>query len=179
QTRPLRVGQLLQAQPHGGGVIFRHDRHVLARAARLDERLRLRRADAFDATTRVQLLAVHVEQAVLEAGPAQLRDEDSHFKNVSSPSRSGRGMTCADTSSPFALAACAPASIAARTLPTSPRTNVVTKALPICTWPARVTFAALHIASVAAIVAIRPRVSISPSASPLPFRLLVAIDVFS
>jgi hypothetical protein len=42
---------------------------------------------------------------------------------------------------------------AARTEPTSPRTNVVTKALPICTCPAKVMFAALHIASVAAIVA--------------------------
>ena len=74
-------------------------------------------------------------------------------------------MTWALTSSPLALAACAPASTAARTEPTSPRTNVVTKALPICTWPASVMLAALHIASVAAIVAIRPFVSIRPRAS--------------
>ena len=79
-------------------------------------------------------------------------------------------MTWALTSSPLALAAWAPASTAARTEPTSPRTNVVTKALPICTWPASVTLAALHIASVAAMVAIRPLVSIRPSASPLPLR---------
>ena len=67
----------------------------------------------------------------------------------------GRGMTWALTSSPLALAAWAPASTAARTEPTSPRTNVVTKALPICTWPASVTLAALHIASVAAMVAMQ------------------------
>src|SRR5579872_1626916 len=74
-------------------------------------------------------------------------------RNISSTSRSGRGMTCALTSSPCADAAWAPASTAARTEPTSPRTNVVTNALPICTWPDSATFAALHIASVAAMVA--------------------------
>src|SRR5436190_19255334 len=89
-------------------------------------------------------------------------------------------MTWALTSSPCWLAAWAPASTAARTLPTSPRTNVVTNAPPICTCPASVTLAALHIASVAAIVAIRPLVSIRPSASPLPFRPLpIAIGSLS
>src|SRR5262245_59235580 len=89
-------------------------------------------------------------------------------------------MTWALTSSPLALAAWAPASTAARTEPTSPRTKVVTKALPICTWPASVMLAALHIASVAAMVAIRPLVSTRPRASwLLPLRrAFVAMNGF-
>src|SRR5262249_32132396 len=89
-------------------------------------------------------------------------------------------MTWTLTSSPLAVAAWAPASTAARTEPTSPRTKVVTYAPPICTWPARDTLAALHIASVAAMVAIRPLVSTRPRASWLPFRrlLLLAMRVF-
>src|SRR5207248_9196796 len=126
---------------------------------------------------------------VLEARAAEVGDEDFHnagpyclaaarraarnfdprlngyFRKVSRTSRSGRGMTWALTNSPLALAACEPASTAARTEPTSPRTKVATKAPPICTWPARVTLAALHIASVAEMVAIRPLVSIMPRAS--------------
>src|SRR5438270_8377678 len=89
-------------------------------------------------------------------------------------------MTWALTSSPCWLAALEPASTAARTEPTSPRTSVVTYAPPICTWPARVTLAALHMASVAAMVAIRPLVSIRPRASwLLPLReLLLATGRF-
>src|SRR5208283_814190 len=70
------------------------------------------------------------------------------------------------TSSPTRLAASAPASTAARTLPTSPRTSVVTNPPPTCTRPPRWTFAALSIASVASITPTSPLVSINPSASP-------------
>jgi len=47
-------------------------------------------------------------------------------KNVSNTASSGLGITWALTRSPLAVAACAPASTAARTEPTSPRTKVVT-----------------------------------------------------
>src|SRR5438094_449118 len=63
------------------------------------------------------------------------------------------------------LTACAPASVAALTAATSPRTTAVTSALP--TWvigPASSTLAALSMASVASTSATRPRVSISPIA---------------
>src|SRR5689334_7828657 len=80
---------------------------------------------------------------------------------------SGRGMTCALTSSPTRLAASAPASTAARTLPTSPRTTVVTNPPPTCTRPPRLTLAALSMASVPSIIPTRPLVSIRPRASPL------------
>src|SRR5262249_6754698 len=98
-------------------------------------------ADAFHAAAREHALVRHVKQAVLKAGAAKVGNEDFHgipapqahgwqsadyFKNASSTVSSGRGMICALTNSPLACAACAPASTAARTEPTSPRTNVVT-----------------------------------------------------
>src|SRR3954470_12798176 len=85
---------------------------------------------------------------------------------VRSTASSGRGMTWALTSSPTRLAASAPASTAARTLPTSPRTIVVTYAAPMPTRPTSVTLAALSIESVASMTPTRPLVSTSPSASP-------------
>src|SRR3954470_24833114 len=86
--------------------------------------------------------------------------------NVLRTASSGRGMTWALTSSPTRLAASAPASTAARTLPTSPRTIVVTNAAPMPTRPTRLTLAALSIASVASMTPTRPLVSTRPSASP-------------
>src|SRR5262249_13435469 len=141
-----------------------------------------------DAAARQHALVCHVEQTILEAGAAQVGDKNLHdsdlgpqsayFRNVSRTASSGRGMTWELMRSPLAVAAWAPASTAARTEPTSPRTKVVTKAPPICTWPASVTLAALHMASVAAMVAIKPLVSTRPSASLLPlFREEIAIKV--
>src|SRR6188472_4544026 len=80
----------------------------------------------------------------------------------------GRGITCTDTSSPTRRAAAAPASVAAFTAATSPRTMAVTYPEPIFSHPTRLTFAAFTIASEASIIATRPRVSIIPRASPSP-----------
>src|SRR6185369_476887 len=66
--------------------------------------------------------------------------------------------------SPAFSAATAPASVAAFTAPTSPRTITVTKPPPISRWPRICTFAALTIASAASIAPTRPFVSIKPSA---------------
>src|SRR5580704_12672482 len=73
-------------------------------------------------------------------------------------------MTWEATSSPTRPAASAPASTAAFTLPTSPRTIVVTKAPPIWIVLMISTLAALHMASVASTRPTQPLVSISPSA---------------
>src|SRR5687768_16820597 len=81
-------------------------------------------------------------------------------------------MTWAAISSPTRPAASAPASTAALTLPTSPRTIVVTKAPPIWIVFTTSTLAALHIASVASTRPTQPLVSIRPSAfpnEPFPF----------
>src|SRR6185436_7643182 len=77
----------------------------------------------------------------------------------------GLGITCTLTSSPTRRAAAAPASVAALTAATSPRTIAVTKPAPIFSYPIRVTLAALTIASAASIIATSPLVSIIPSAS--------------
>src|SRR5580765_653525 len=84
---------------------------------------------------------------------------------ILSTSTCGRGMTCTDTSSPTRRAAAAPASVAAFTAPTSPRTITVTYPAPMYSLPIRMTLAALTIASAASIDPISPFVSISPSAS--------------
>src|SRR5215469_3919020 len=76
-------------------------------------------------------------------------------------------MTCTAISSPTRRAAAAPASVAARTAATSPRTRAVTYPEPIFSQPTSVTLAAFTIASEASIIATRPRVSIIPSASPI------------
>jgi hypothetical protein len=85
----------------------------------------------------------------------------------------GLGITCTETSSPTRRAAAAPASVAAFTAATSPRTSAVTYPEPIFSYPTRVTFAAFTMASEASIMATSPRVSIIPSASPMlpPCRL--------
>ncbi|CYU65433.1 Uncharacterised protein [Streptococcus suis] len=74
-------------------------------------------------------------------------------------------MTWTDTSSPTRCAAAAPASVAALTAPTSPRTKTVTKPPPTCSFPIKVTLAAFTIASAASIDPINPFVSIIPNAS--------------
>jgi hypothetical protein len=73
-------------------------------------------------------------------------------------------MTWAAINSPTRPAASAPASTAAFTLPTSPRTIVVTKAPPIAIDLTTSTLAALHIASVASTRPTQPLVSIMPRA---------------
>src|SRR5688500_11774449 len=79
----------------------------------------------------------------------------------------GRGITWTETSSPTRRAAAAPASVAALTAATSPRTIAVTYPAPIFSHPTRVTLAAFTIASAASIMATRPFVSTMPSASPM------------
>src|SRR5438105_1453860 len=79
----------------------------------------------------------------------------------------GLGITCTLINSPTRRAAAAPASVAAFTAATSPRTIAVTYPEPIFSHPTRFTFAALTIASAASIIAISPRVSIIPKASPI------------
>src|SRR5262247_3297805 len=84
----------------------------------------------------------------------------------------GRGITCTLTNSPTRRAAAAPASVAALTAATSPRTIAVTNPAPIFSQPTSVTFAALTIASAASIIATRPLVSTIPSASPMLYSTL-------
>src|SRR5688500_3384609 len=74
-------------------------------------------------------------------------------------------MTWTDMSSLTRRAAAAPASVAALTAPTSPRTITVTYPAPMYSLPTRTTFAAFTIASAASIDPIRPRVSTIPNAS--------------
>src|SRR5438132_7946500 len=76
-------------------------------------------------------------------------------------------MTCTPTSSPTRRAAAAPASVAALTDPTSPRTMAVTSPASTFCQPTNTTLAVLHIASAASIMPTRPRVSTRPSASPM------------
>src|SRR5688572_20625266 len=70
-------------------------------------------------------------------------------------------------SSPTRRAAAAPASVAAFTDPTSPRTIAVTSPASTFCQPTKTTFAALTMASAASIMPTKPRVSIRPSASPI------------
>src|SRR5687768_113516 len=88
----------------------------------------------------------------------------------------GRGITCTLTSSPTRRAAAAPASVAAFTAATSPRTIAVTKPAPIFSYPTSVTFAAFTIASAASIIATRPFVSTIPSASCIQMLLCVGFN---
>src|SRR4051812_4491060 len=89
-------------------------------------------------------------------------------------------MTWAAMSSPTRPAASAPASTAAFTLPTSPRTIVVTNAPPMPMVLTTSTLAALHIASVASTRPTQPLVSIMPSAvpkEPLPISAMTVSPV--
>src|SRR5436190_24390439 len=70
-------------------------------------------------------------------------------------------MTWTDTSSPTRRAAAAPASVAALTAPTSPRTITVTYPAPMYSLPTRMTLAAFTMASAASIDPISPLVSTS------------------
>src|SRR3954447_20141992 len=91
----------------------------------------------------------------------------AHAPNPASRSGCGRAMTCELISSPTLPAASAPASTAAFTEPTSPRTIVVTNAPPIWIVFTISTFAALVIASVASTSGVQPFVSIIPIASAI------------
>src|SRR5437773_1826040 len=75
-------------------------------------------------------------------------------------------MTCTPTSSPTRRAAAAPASVAAFTDATSPRTIAVTRPASTFCQPTKTTLAAFTMASAASIMPTRPRVSTRPSASP-------------
>ena len=75
-------------------------------------------------------------------------------------------MTWTPMSSPTRLAAAAPASVAAFTEATSPRTIAVTSPASTFCHPTNVTFAAFTIASVASTIPTNPRVSTRPRASP-------------
>src|SRR5687767_11039422 len=86
-------------------------------------------------------------------------------KILSRPS-AGRAITWTPISSPTRRAAAAPASVAALTEATSPRTIAVTRPASTFCQPTKTTFAALTIASAASIMPTRPRVSTRPSASP-------------
>src|SRR5579859_2592273 len=83
---------------------------------------------------------------------------------INSTSEWGRGMTWTETSSTTRLAAAAPASVAAFTAPTSPRTITATNPPPTYSLPISVTLAALTMASAASIAPIRPLVSTIPRA---------------
>ena len=74
-------------------------------------------------------------------------------------------MTWTPISSPTRRAAAAPASVAALTAPTSPRTVTSTSPAPTISFPSRTTLAALTIASAASIAPVNPLVSIIPRAS--------------
>src|SRR5439155_26110502 len=76
-------------------------------------------------------------------------------------------MTWTPTSSPTRRAAAAPASVAAFTEPTSPRTMAVTRPASTFCQPTNTTFAVLTIASAASTIPTNPRVSTMPSASPI------------
>src|SRR5262245_38085301 len=85
-------------------------------------------------------------------------------------------MTCTPTSSPTRRAAAAPASVAAFTDPTSPRTMAVTRPASTFCQPTKTTLAVLHMASAASIMPTSPRVSTMPRASPTSrFSLLSAM----
>src|SRR6185437_14856425 len=75
---------------------------------------------------------------------------------IRSTSACGRGMTWTDTSSPTRRAAALPASVAAFTAPTSPRTMTVTYPAPIYSLPIKITLAAFTMASAASIDPISP-----------------------
>ena len=91
---------------------------------------------------------------------------DPSLGRIFSVSAWGRGITWMETISPTFFAAAAPASVAAFTAPTSPRTMTVTYPEPIFSYPMRCTLAAFTMASAASMAPTRPRVSMSPSASP-------------
>src|SRR6185295_1711265 len=82
-----------------------------------------------------------------------------------STSACGWGITWTLINSPTRRAAAAPASVAAFTAPTSPRTNTVTYPAPIYSLPSSCTLAALTIASAASTAPTKPFVSTIPSAS--------------
>src|SRR5258706_4002037 len=84
---------------------------------------------------------------------------------IFSTSLCGAGMTCTATSSPTRRAAAAPASVAALTAPTSPRTVTVTNPAPMYSLPISTTFAVFTIASAASIAPTSPLVSTIPRAS--------------
>ena len=79
----------------------------------------------------------------------------------------GLGITWTEMSSPTRRAAAAPASVAAFTAPTSPRTITVTYPAPMYSLPTSTTLAALTMASAASIEPIRPLVSTIPNASSI------------
>src|SRR5207302_526758 len=84
-----------------------------------------------------------------------------YLGRIFSTSVCGLGITWTETSSPTRRAAAAPASVAALTAPTSPRTMTVTYPAPMYSLPTSVTLAAFTIASAASTEPMRPLVSTS------------------
>src|SRR5580658_3098114 len=101
---------------------------------------------------------------------------NSYFCSTMLSESCGRAITCTLCTSPAARAAAAPASTAARTLPTSPVTYTEHRPLPTLFQPTNFTLAAFSIASVACTRATRPCVSIIPIASlAIVFLLLLPL----
>src|SRR6266536_8295 len=96
---------------------------------------------------------------------------------IFSRSSAGRGITWTPISSPTRRAAAAPASVAALTDPTSPRTIAVTRPASTFCQPTKTTLAVFTIASAASIMPINPRVSTIPRASPTSGRSLSAMGL--
>ena len=85
-------------------------------------------------------------------------------------------MTWTEISSPTFSAAAAPASVAAFTAPTSPRTMTVTRPPPTCSLPTSCTLAAFTMASAASMAPTSPFVSTIPSAFVLAIlRFLLSV----
>src|SRR5262249_11880546 len=178
QHADLGIGQLVEAQLYGRPVIGDRADQLAPTPGRGDDDLGGLGADPLDGSAgqerlgrRRALPLAHVEEAVLEAGAAQVGDEDLHREeppaNARTTAGSGRGITCAARSSPIRAAASAPASTAARTLLTSPR--IITLTTPpssFSTELASSTLAAVSIGSPALISPTRPMVSIRPRAFP-------------
>ncbi len=150
--------RLFDATGGGGGVQLLTDgREIYARTTRGEIFNLLEAPD--------QPLLVLGGEGLLKELSGKVRSEE--IGKIFSRSSAGRGMTCTPTSSPTRRAAAAPASVAAFTEPTSPRTIAVTRPASTFCHPTNTTFAALHMASAASIIPTRPRVSTMPSASPI------------
>src|SRR5688500_201230 len=112
-------------------------------------------------STCIPVYLTYFSFAALERPPNEPRE---FCGRIISTSVCGRGITCTDASSPTRLAAAAPASVAALTAPTSPRTITVTYPPPTYSLPISRTWAAFTMASAASMAPTNPLVSIRPNA---------------
>src|SRR5262245_52057036 len=93
------LDELLQAEPHRGRVVRRSCLTLDLPIANLGGAARHGRADALDRAARQQRLAVHLEQAILEAGAAQVGDQDLHRQRPASPPRTPRNWSASPSTS--------------------------------------------------------------------------------